>query len=52
MTAVNDWEGSASVMILRGKPRKIYDVKFKVGSQEGGGRWIELTPVLPTSWLL
>lgn len=30
VTAVNDWEGSASVMILRGKPRKIYDVKFKV----------------------
>ncbi len=37
VTGVNDWEGSASIMILRGKPRKLYDVKFKVRWGEGGG---------------
>ena len=30
VAALDGWEGTASIMILRGKPRKLYDVKFKV----------------------
>ena len=30
VSTLDGYEGSASIMILRGKPRKIFDVKFKV----------------------
>ena len=30
LTGLDGWEGSASVVILRGAPRRIFDVKFKV----------------------